>query len=194
MLISEKQHAANRQNAQHSTGPKTPEGKAAVRFNALTFTLRAQHLILPHDNPEDYQQLWNNLEAEWQPQTDAERHFMDQMCESDWLLTRNAYNEKLVYAAGLQLEKRLALVNNFSVLRVRLQRSYTTAMREIQQLQAKRRAQPQPQPVQLAQTAPTAQPAAPSSEQPPAQHPAYIMSEGAEAPPIVCAPATTDTR
>ena len=47
MIISEKQHQANRQNAQHSTGPNTPEGKAAVRLNALTYGLRTRGLILP---------------------------------------------------------------------------------------------------------------------------------------------------
>jgi hypothetical protein len=41
MLISEKQHEGNQQNARHSTGPKTPEGKQAVRFNALTWGLYA---------------------------------------------------------------------------------------------------------------------------------------------------------
>ena len=33
MLIQEKQHQANCENAQKSTGPKTPEGKEPVRFN-----------------------------------------------------------------------------------------------------------------------------------------------------------------
>ena len=42
MIISDKQREANRQNAQHSTGPKTTEGKAAIRFNALTYGLRTR--------------------------------------------------------------------------------------------------------------------------------------------------------
>ena len=46
MLISDKQHEANRQNAQHSTGPKTPEGKEAVRHNALTYGLRTRSMFL----------------------------------------------------------------------------------------------------------------------------------------------------
>ena len=35
-MASQLQIDANRQNAQKSTGPKTPEGKAAVRRNAVT--------------------------------------------------------------------------------------------------------------------------------------------------------------
>jgi hypothetical protein len=47
MVISDKQHQANRQNAQQSTGPKAPEGKSAVRFNALTYGLRTRESHLP---------------------------------------------------------------------------------------------------------------------------------------------------
>jgi len=36
MLISEKQHQANRRNAQRSTGPTTPEGIRAAALNAVT--------------------------------------------------------------------------------------------------------------------------------------------------------------
>jgi hypothetical protein len=53
MLISDKQKEANRQNAQHSTGPVTPEGKAAVRLNALTYGLRARSLLIPGEDPRN---------------------------------------------------------------------------------------------------------------------------------------------
>ena len=34
-MTSDRQKAANRVNARRSTGPKSPEGKSAVRLNAL---------------------------------------------------------------------------------------------------------------------------------------------------------------
>ena len=46
-MISEKQLDANRRNAQLSTGPQTPEGRAAVRNNALTHGLTAQYAVMP---------------------------------------------------------------------------------------------------------------------------------------------------
>ena len=49
-MISEKQLDANRRNAQLSTGPQTPEGRAAVRHNALTHGLTAQYAVLPQEN------------------------------------------------------------------------------------------------------------------------------------------------
>src|ERR1019366_6516698 len=45
MIISEKNQKSNRQNAQHSTGPKTTEGKAAIRFNAPTVCAPAPRLL-----------------------------------------------------------------------------------------------------------------------------------------------------
>ena len=82
MLISDKQHQANLQNARHSPGPTSPEGKAAVRFNALTWGLRARSLMLDDEDPADYRQLWDGLEAEWQPQTHTERCYLEQMSMS----------------------------------------------------------------------------------------------------------------
>jgi hypothetical protein len=64
MLISDKQHQANLQNARHSTGPQTPEGKQAVRFNALHWSLRPQTVILPNEDPMEYRQIWKALNAQ----------------------------------------------------------------------------------------------------------------------------------
>ena len=46
-MASEKQVRANRQNIQMSTGPKTPEGKAAVRLNAAKHGLLSEEALLP---------------------------------------------------------------------------------------------------------------------------------------------------
>jgi hypothetical protein len=67
MLISDQQQEANRQNAHYSTGPTTPAGKAAIRFNALTYGRRTRATILERENAADYSQLWDELEADWQP-------------------------------------------------------------------------------------------------------------------------------
>ena len=99
MVISDKQHQANRENAQHSTGPTTPEGKAAVRLNALKYGLRAQDMLLPGEDPEGYTHLWDELVDDWQPTNKTERLHLEQMCTSQWLLGRVAWGEHLAFAA-----------------------------------------------------------------------------------------------
>ena len=97
MIVSRKQQEANRENAQHSTGPTTPAGKEAIRFNALTYGLRTRASILPDENAAEYSQLWDELEADWQPQTRTERLYLETMVTSQWLLRRVAQSEQKIY-------------------------------------------------------------------------------------------------
>ena len=96
MLISAKQHEANRQNAQHSTGPKTPEGKEAVRDNALTYGLRTRHMILPNENLHHYLALFDAFEAEYRPCTRTEWCYLETIITSQWLLVRLAASERQI--------------------------------------------------------------------------------------------------
>jgi hypothetical protein len=52
-MATRKQRAANRRNAQLSTGPKTPEGKAAVRLNALKHGLTAENAVIIGEEEAD---------------------------------------------------------------------------------------------------------------------------------------------
>jgi hypothetical protein len=189
MLISDKQHQANQQNAQHSTGPKTPEGKAAVRLNALTYGLRARELLLPGDDPDEYQRLWADLEAEWQPQTRTERLHLEQMATSQWWLARIAKRERLAWECEPQVE-RPALLDCILAIRARLERSFTSALRELKQSQKERQTR-QPQPAHTAQ--PTAAPVHPPAGPPPPP-PGYVMAAEPEAHPVFCSPTTPDSR
>ena len=191
MLISEKQQEANRQNAQHSTGPATPAGKAAVRLNALTYGLRARSTLIDGEDPEEYKRLWANLEAEWQPKTTTERLYLEQMSTSQWLFARIATGESRIYEANIRIEEQFPLLREVATQRTRLERSFTSALGELKQLQKERQARTQQQPVQAAKAAP-----APVSKpaEPQAPRPDYKMSEGAEDHPVFCAPIAPDTR
>jgi hypothetical protein len=187
MIISEKQQEANRQNAQQSTGPKTPEGKAAVRLNALTYGLRARDLLIFEEDPEEYKQLWADLLADWQPQNRTERLHLEQMATSQWMLARIARGESRIYQADIKIAEQFALLREASTQRVRFERSFTSAMRDLKQLQKERQARCQQQ---AKQTAPAAQ----QSAEAPVSHPGYPAPEGAEDHPVFCAPVTPDTR
>ena len=51
-MTTERQRAANRRNAERSTGPRTAAGKAAARLNALRHGLAASPSLEPGANEE----------------------------------------------------------------------------------------------------------------------------------------------
>jgi len=66
-MSTTKQSEANRQNAQHSTGPRTQEGKAASRFNALKSGIDSQAQIITGEDPANL----DALVAEYQQRFDT---------------------------------------------------------------------------------------------------------------------------
>ena len=58
---------ANRLNEPKSTGPRSAEGKAAVRFNALNMALKAESLILPSEDQAQLEELRREYVEEFQP-------------------------------------------------------------------------------------------------------------------------------
>ena len=49
-MLTENQLDANRANAQHSTGPKTAEGKKRSSLNAIRHGLNSQAVLLPYED------------------------------------------------------------------------------------------------------------------------------------------------
>jgi len=192
MVISEKQQQANRQNAQKSSGPKTPEGREAVRFNALTYGLRTRETILERENAREYSELWDELDAEWQPQTRTERLYLETMVTSQWLLKRIAESEQQIYTIA-NVEQRFKMLAYVYKMRAQLERSFRTAVADMKQSQKERKAV-QTQPPQAEQPAKPASAPATKPAAPQAPPPDYVMSGGAEAHPVSCSPATPDTR
>ena len=65
------QFEANRLNAQKSTGPRTPAGKEASRFNALKHGIDARHTIIPGENQADLERLANEYQDQLRPETSS---------------------------------------------------------------------------------------------------------------------------
>ena len=95
------QIVANRANAQKSTGPRSAEGKAASRFNALKHGLDARSAVLPGENPDDYQALADAYDADFQPATPEERFHVDTMIRADWQKRRLQLVEAELYRTVL---------------------------------------------------------------------------------------------
>src|SRR6266853_1410179 len=87
-MATEKQFQANRQNAQKSTGPKTPEGRAAVRLNGVKHGLTAETIVLKGESEADFINLLDSLEAEHDPATPTEETLVVQLAMATWRLRR----------------------------------------------------------------------------------------------------------
>ena len=78
------QLAANRANAQRSTGPRSVEGKSVSRFNALKHGMDASSVTLPGEDPGAYQALADAYAETYQPADVGDRFLLDIMIRADW--------------------------------------------------------------------------------------------------------------
>src|SRR3954454_16790685 len=87
-MSSAAQAIANRQNAQHSTGPRTEAGKTASSRNGLAHGLTSKQLVLPHESREEYAALHTSFQNDYHPATDTERELVGRMADAWWRLQR----------------------------------------------------------------------------------------------------------
>jgi hypothetical protein len=87
-MASERQKLANRLNARRSTGPRTNEGKALARMNALKHGLTAQKVLMPGEIVEAFEALREALYDEHDPKTTTECELVELIASLFWRLRR----------------------------------------------------------------------------------------------------------
>jgi hypothetical protein len=88
-MVSEKKLAANRLNAQKSTGPKTSEGKARSCQNGLTHGLFSRKCpILPGESKEEFDALHNALIADLRPRGVMQHELVMDLADVRWRIRR----------------------------------------------------------------------------------------------------------
>jgi hypothetical protein len=77
---------ANRRNALKSTGPKTDQGKRAVRFNAVKHGFFAKQILLSNleDDPEEFEGLLKQLREDLQPVGQLEELLVERIALCFW--------------------------------------------------------------------------------------------------------------
>ena len=137
-MATERQIEANRLNAQKSSGPKSPEGKATVSMNSLRHGMRARAVVLPNENEGRFHQLCDELEAEWQPQTNTELALLEKMAIAQWKLVRAERREAIICGVYTD-EKQETMLEPLAKFQERFDRSFFRALRELEKLQKIRR-------------------------------------------------------
>jgi hypothetical protein len=87
-MATQAQIDANRLNAKKSTGPRTPEGKARSRANALRHGLSGTAILMDCEQEDEFNEMVDDLLEEWQPATTTEKMVFYKMVEQYWLSRR----------------------------------------------------------------------------------------------------------
>jgi hypothetical protein len=83
-LVSEPRQEANRANAQKSSGPKTPEGKAAVSGHALQHGLCAANFVILTEDVNDFNGYRQSYMGRLGPRDGVEIDLIDRMVHAGW--------------------------------------------------------------------------------------------------------------
>ena len=87
-MASQKQLAANRLNAQKSTGPRVIEGKAHSSLNALKTGIDARSQTIPGEPISQLEDLTGEYYQRFSPTTPEQRMLVDTLIDCEWLLRR----------------------------------------------------------------------------------------------------------
>src|ERR1035437_7288712 len=122
------QITANRANAQKFIGPRSVEGKSASRFNALKHSIDAATVVIPGEDPADYDALTAHYLHEFRPQSASESFHVATMLRADWHKRRlqsveaDLYHPVLAESPGNSLTAVLLAESPAAKLLVRVQR------------------------------------------------------------------------
>ncbi len=91
-MTSQKQIDANRRNAQHSTGPRTPAGKASSRRNAFKHGMNARDFVIPvgksAESVEHFEALLAALRHDLGPEGVMQELLVESIAVQQWRLRR----------------------------------------------------------------------------------------------------------
>jgi len=101
-MPTQKQIAANRRNAQKSTGPRTTQGKSISRLNARREGFTGQIIILDSDDRPHFEKFQSDLIADLQPKTTLELSLAHAIAWDTWRLNHLRAVETNLYALGVE--------------------------------------------------------------------------------------------
>jgi hypothetical protein len=134
------QVAANQQNAQLSTGPKTEEGKTASSKNNLRHGFTGAFMILPWEKQEEFDILLSELRAEHQSATMTETLLVEKMAQSFWLSQRAVKLQQIACfhdeTDSPEREKQVALYLRYQTTH---DRSFHKSLNDLLKLRAEKR-------------------------------------------------------
>ena len=87
-MTTEAQKLANRHNAQKSTGPRTPQGKAAISQNAIKHGLTAARVVITSESQAEFRLHRDQILDELAPVSPMESMLAERIVTLSWRLKR----------------------------------------------------------------------------------------------------------
>ena len=153
----------NRDNAQKSTGPRTPEGKAKACLNALRHGLTSRVICMPHEDLEAFKAFTASWHEDLKPVGVRETYLTQSIAEHAWRMNGFRAMESNVLALAFHsreeqfntghpeshaamaiadgLPKRLPTLQLLSSTEQRVYKQWASMTSELERLQADRKAQ-----------------------------------------------------
>lgn len=150
-MTTEKQIAANQQNAALSTGPKTKKGKEYSSKNAITHGLLANAVIMHGETINAFDRLQEEIFEDIKPEGAVEMLLTEKMVAYAWRLRRAIEAEAVMMQEGLTRQynpKTLdsffagclgTKMNNMSRYESMIAKHFYRAFRELNEIQKIRR-------------------------------------------------------
>jgi hypothetical protein len=152
-MPTERQIAANRENAKKSTGPNTEKGKAISSQNAVKTGLDARSEVMRCESRPEYDLLIAEYYARFQPAIPEERCLVDDLIQAEWLGRRYLTSATLIwerhfYETGSDSVGKAFTDKSETLCRAQrcinqTKRNFALALKQLTALQAKRAADPE---------------------------------------------------
>jgi len=133
------QIAANQQNAQRSTGPRTEEGRATVSQNNFRHGFTGKFKVLDWENQEDFNTLLTKLATEHQPTDAFEIVLVERMAQHFWLAGRALRLQDQCFNPNLgmqEADRKLALYMRYQTTQ---DRAFSKCADELRKLRSEKR-------------------------------------------------------
>ena len=101
-MISDAQIAANRLNAEKSTGPASPEGRANSRFNSLKSGIYAKSAVLPGEDAAEREALAEAFRQRFHPKTPEQVSLVEELIRGNWILRRLRRSEESLWEEAFE--------------------------------------------------------------------------------------------
>ena len=137
-MATQAQVDANQANSQKSTGPKTPEGKAASSRNRLSHGFASSTRFVKGEDPAVFNLLLDDLISEHQPATPTEQILVEQMAHHHWISLRATRLQDSEVAIHLKLGMTPTHLPVFIRYQTAAERSFYKAHTELLKVQKQR--------------------------------------------------------